>query len=179
MRLERLYRYASRPAIAAERLVRLADGHLLYRLKKRWRDGTKYVVFEPLELMEKLAAFVPPVRFKMVRYHGVLALSASWRRAVFPAPTDQGLPTHPDCPEEKRSSVEQSAIHPRNYSWDELMKRVFSMDVLECPRCKRRMRILCAINPPEAIRRILDCLRQPSHPPPIVPAKFANQSDYF
>ena len=29
---------------------------LLYRLKRRWRDGTTHVIFEPLELIEKLAA---------------------------------------------------------------------------------------------------------------------------
>lgn len=33
------------------------------------------------------------------------------------------------------------------------------------------MRILCAINPPDAIRKILDCLGLPSKPPPIAPAE--------
>jgi len=32
------------------------------------------------------------------------------------------------------------------------------------------MRILCAIHPPEAIRKILDCLGLPSRPPPIASA---------
>lgn len=45
----------------------------LYRLKRRWRDGTSHMIFEPLELVEKLAALVPPPRFNLVRYHGVLA----------------------------------------------------------------------------------------------------------
>jgi hypothetical protein len=33
-----------------------------------------------------------------------------------------------------------------------------------------RMRILCAIHPPDAIRKILDCLGLPSRPPPIAGA---------
>jgi hypothetical protein len=41
---------------------------------------------------------------------------------------------------------------PRNYSWAELMHRVWAIDVLECPRCLGRMRILAAIHPPDAIR---------------------------
>jgi hypothetical protein len=49
------------------------------------------------------------------------------------------------------------------------MKRVFEMDVLKC-ECGERMRILCAINPPEAIVMILGCLGLPSRPPPISPA---------
>jgi hypothetical protein len=40
LRLERLCRYVARPPVATERLSRLADGRLLYRLKHRWRDGT-------------------------------------------------------------------------------------------------------------------------------------------
>ena len=39
--LEKLCRYAARPPVATERLSRLPDGRLLYRLKRRWRDGTK------------------------------------------------------------------------------------------------------------------------------------------
>ena len=42
------------------------------------------------------------------------------------------------------------------------MKRVFSIDVLECPRFGARMRILAAIHPPEAIRKVLGCLGLPS-----------------
>jgi hypothetical protein len=57
---ERLCRYVGRPPVALDRLSTLADGRLKYRLKKRWRDGTKHVIFEPLELIEKLAALVPP-----------------------------------------------------------------------------------------------------------------------
>src|SRR2546428_3687108 len=35
-RLERLLRYAARPAVALERLSRLPDGRLVYRLKRMW-----------------------------------------------------------------------------------------------------------------------------------------------
>jgi hypothetical protein len=49
IRLERLCRYVGRPLIALDRLSLLADGRLKYRLKRRWRDGTTHVIFEPLE----------------------------------------------------------------------------------------------------------------------------------
>ena len=48
---------------AIHRLYR--DFRLLYRLKRPWRNGTTHVVFEPLELIEKLAALVPPPRFNL------------------------------------------------------------------------------------------------------------------
>ena len=62
------------------------------------------------------------------------------------------------------------ACRPRNYCWAELMKRVFSPDVLKCARCDGRMRIIAAIHSAEAIRKILDCLGIPSRAPPLARA---------
>jgi hypothetical protein len=50
------------------------------------------------------------------------------------------------------------------------MRRVFAIDVLECPRCGARMRILAAIHSPKATRAILECLELPSRAPPVAPA---------
>ena len=184
MRLERLCRYAGRPPVAAERLSVLPDGRLLYRLKRRWRDGTTHMIFEPLELIEKLAALVPPPRFNLIRYSGVLAPSASWRSLIIPLgpKSVDCFSSHPGCLDDKHSdsATEQSqnilSCRPRRYAWAELLKRVFSVDVLKCDRCGARMRILCAINPPGAIQKILDCLGLPSKPPPISPAALGRDS---
>ncbi|MDH3438798.1 MAG: transposase [Betaproteobacteria bacterium] len=85
-RLERLCRYTARPPLATERLSLLPDGRLSYQLKRRWRDGTTHMLFEPLELIARLAPLVPPPRFHRLRYHGVLAPAAGWRSQVVPAP---------------------------------------------------------------------------------------------
>lgn len=66
-RLERLVRYTARPPLATERLERLADGRLRYRLRHPWRDGTTQVVLEPPQLMRRLAALIPPPRQHQVR----------------------------------------------------------------------------------------------------------------
>ena len=47
-----------------------------------------------------------------------------------------------------------------------LMRRVFALDVLECPRCGGRMRILAAIDQPEVIRAILTCRGLAARAPP-------------
>jgi hypothetical protein len=105
-RLERLCRYGARPAIATERLSRLEDDRLLYRLKHRWRDGTTHVVFTPQELVEKLAALIPPPRFHLVRYHGVLGPCASGRDRIVPAEEGARLPQSP-------SNLESASTPPR------------------------------------------------------------------
>jgi hypothetical protein len=72
-RVERLCRYLARPPIAQERLVEIVGGKLRYELKKAWRDGTRFVVFEPHELLARVCAMIPPPRFHMIRFHRVLA----------------------------------------------------------------------------------------------------------
>jgi hypothetical protein len=55
-------------------------------------------------------------------------------------------------------------------AWADLLRRVFAVDVLECPSCGGRMRLLAAIQPPDATEAILDCLGLPSRAPPTAPA---------
>jgi len=83
-RLERLIRYCARPPVAVERLEGLPDGRVLYRLKRPWRNGATHVVFQPQELLEKLAALVPAPRAHSVRYSGVFAPAAVWRPLIVP-----------------------------------------------------------------------------------------------
>ncbi len=165
-RLERLCRYAGRPPVATERLSLLADGRVSYGLKHAWRDGTTHVLFEPLELVEKLAALVPPPRIHLVRYQGILAPAARSRAQIVPASAASESETlHSGC-----EAARPAFPRVRNYSWAELMRRVFAVDVLECPRCSGKMRVLAAIHAPEAIRAILDCLGLPSRAPPLAAA---------
>jgi hypothetical protein len=178
LRLERLARYAARPPLATERLSLLPDGRLLYRLKRRWLDGTTHVIYEPLELMERLAALVHPPRFNITRFYGIFAPAASLRPRVMISEAEASSPSrHPGC----QSGVEAPATdpaktknkrscQPRNYPWATLMERVFEVDVLVCTRCGGRMRILAAIDSPDAIHKILTCLGLPTRAPPIAPA---------
>jgi len=89
-RLERLCRYALRPAIATERLEELPDGRLKYSLRHPWRDGTSAVVMEPMDFLARLAALVPAPRRHVLRYHGTLAPNAKWRRLILPAAPAKG-----------------------------------------------------------------------------------------
>ena len=82
--LEGLIRYATRPPLAAGRLQITDDEQLTFRLKTPWSDGTTHLLLSPLELIEKLAALVPPPRLNLIRYHGVLAPNASARKEPVP-----------------------------------------------------------------------------------------------
>ena len=61
--------------------------------------------------------------------------------------------------------------------WALLLKRVFMTDVLTCPKCRGRMKILAAITKPDAIRKILDHLGIPSEPPRCTAARPPPQAE--
>jgi hypothetical protein len=61
-RLEHLARYVLRPPVAQDALERTADGRILLKLRRPWHDGTRALLFEPSELIERLAALVPEPR---------------------------------------------------------------------------------------------------------------------
>lgn len=68
-----------RLAVAQDRLRLLDDGRVVLTLKTTWADGTHHLVFEPLELLEKLAAITLRPRINLVLYYGVVAPHARWR----------------------------------------------------------------------------------------------------
>ena len=143
---------------ALERLTESSGGQLLYQFRRPWRDGSTALLVDPLELLERLAALVPPPRRPLLAYHGVLAPHAEWRAAVVPAaPSD----AQPGGPEATRS--------PGRLPWATLLRRVFAIDVLVCPRCAGPRRILGAVTEPHAVQRLLGVLGLAAQPPPRLP----------
>jgi hypothetical protein len=55
-------------------------------------------------------------------------------------------------------------------SWSSLLRRVFALDVLDCPRCHDRLRLIAFISQPDVAKKILDHLGFDSRGPPLSPA---------
>jgi len=169
-------------------------------LKTPWRDGTSHLCFEPLTLIERLAALTPRPRINVVLYHGILAPRAKWRAAAvaYGRADEAGTPDD-DTPivgpaaeaattsAGKPAKVEQrdvagpaaagsgqigpvwglgpvapepgepptSPAPRRRWRWAQLLQRVFAVDVLSCPNCGGRMRVISMIDDPRVVRRIL------------------------
>ncbi len=173
-RLEQLCRYLLRPPVAQERLRLTGDGRIRLEFKSAWHDGTGHLLFEPLELLERLAALTPRPRVNLVLYHGILAPHARWRPRVV---AYEGLPLRPGEPLADSAApllsepLSQAPGKRRYWAWADLMRRAFELDVLACPRCGDHMRLIATIEDPRVIRRILAHLGLPtevpqSRPPP-------------
>jgi hypothetical protein len=253
---ERLCRYGARPPFSLERLRMLSGGRIAYRIKKLGAGRAKHRVMTPLELLARLAALVPPPRYPLVRYHGVLAPHAEWRREIVPRPPTapgaqpcmaaaegkkgscgpeaRGRAAAPRGGESRRRGAHadrasevtgQAAVSGRTASslvvdeharalltggsaaadasgdvtnlapnilsvrhwsrllggllyatsprlrWPELIRRTFDVDVLECPKCHGRIRIVETVAQADAARRILERLGVPVDAPRLARAR--------
>jgi len=125
--------------------------------KAAWRDGTHAVLLDPLDFIGRLCALVPPPRFHMLRYHGVLAAHSSPRAEVVlgresPSPPAQ-LPLFVPADVAPFAPPEPPSRHP----WAWLLRRVFAVDVTTCPvdGCAGRMRLVQLATKPRDIARVL------------------------
>jgi hypothetical protein len=167
-RLERLCRYLLRPPLALERLEQHPSGKLRYSLKKPWSDGSIAVLLEPEDLLSRLCALVPPPRFHMLRYFGVLSSHASRRREVVPN-VGEGAPTATGGGKQLALFQGESLgddVQTRRKPWAWLLRHVFQVDVSTCRACGRSMRLLETATTPQAVARLLVKHGLGPRPPP-------------
>ena len=192
--LERLLRYCARPPFSMERL-RKAGSELVYRCAKQHSEpgsdkrGAKVdeLHLTPLELIDRIAALVPPPRTHRHRYFGVLAPNSPLRAAVTamaaapaqpttaqaeptttsggadgPAPMGSPIAPTPELAPPKRAA---------HYLWAVLIARIYEVFPLLCPICGGQMRIIAFITHSADIRQILEHVGANSEPPRIAPAR--------
>jgi hypothetical protein len=95
---------------------------------------------------------------------GRLAPHAAWRAAIVPADEDAAA-----------AGEGASDSCRRHLAWATLLQRVFEFDVLACPRCGGRLRVLATIEEPSVVHKILTHVGLSTEPvtpraPPPLPA---------
>jgi len=159
--LQRLARYIARPPLAKPRLEERPDGGVRIHFKRPWSDGTEGIDLSVVELVERLAALVPPPRANTVLYHGVLAGRSSLRERVRPR-TPPRTRRGSDCHD--RLSKRPSSTS-RWVPWALLLWRAFEVDSWACPTCDQRMRLRTVVLAPASIG-VLDSLKRSARGPP-------------
>ena len=127
----------------------------------------------------RLAAIVPPPRWHLVRYHGVLAANANERAEVVPGKVRSPTPGGEQLPLPLLSPGAAPEPKPRNAEpsrqpWSWLLMRVFNADVTTCERkgCGGRTRIVEIATERHDISRVLfDLGLGPRGPPRTRPAR--------
>jgi hypothetical protein len=131
-----------------------------------------------------------------LRYHGLFAPNSKHRARVVPGgerkrarrcpvePTTTTTPapeppepptgfhlTPPPSPAVPPPESRQLAGPRYRVPWAELLRKVFALDVMECPRCAGRLELLAFIVDGGVARRILDHLALASRSPPLARAR--------
>ena len=121
------------------------------------------------KFLRRICSLIPPAKQNLVRYFGVLGPAAKLRPLVVPHRNiDLGL----------------AALHlaapsrALGIDWACLLKRVYDIDVFECP-CGGRIRVISVIEDPVVIKKILNHLHLPSEVPTIHPARALPQMEFF
>ena len=91
----------------------------------------------------------------MIRYHGAFAPNAKLRAKIVPALQTTRPPTADETPR---------CTHAGRQSYAFLMKRVFAIDVEQCPRCGERQTKIKFVTTREEIERILQSIGYPNAP---------------
>jgi len=139
----------------------------LLPLPKPGPDGRTQLIVSPLELLERIAALVPPPRQHRHRYFGVLAPNAPLRAAVT-ALAPEALAAQPTPVQTSDGAPHRCAAR---YLWAMLLARIYEAFPLTCPTCGAQMRIVAFITEAPTVQRILDHIGEPARPPPIAPAR--------
>ena len=171
-RLERIAQYALRPPVSQERLEMTDAGQVQLELRRPWADGTTHLLFDPVALLERLAALTPRPRVNLILYHGVLGGRAAWRSLVVQSGTTDGPSTAAESAAADEAHPETAdRRHRRNYLWADLMRRSMGLDVVTCPRCGGRLRLIAVIDDPAVVQRVLRHLGLPTEIPEARPAR--------
>ena len=122
-KLERLRRYVARPALALERLSVTDHGKLRYALKQTYSNGTTHFLFEPLDLLARLAAPVPRPRVNQTRYHGVFTPNNTLRARIVPGKPRKNRNTKAAASNLTNRSSEQQPAELTQLTWAQRLKR--------------------------------------------------------
>ncbi len=155
----RLARYCARHPVALSRLAYRADsGTVTYQSDKASGPTAGAETVDALEFLARVVSHIPNKGQVLQRYYGWYAnRTRGIRRKAGP---------HEQPP--VVAVVEAEAVPPALADvlrrWAELLRRIFAVDPLRCPRCGHAMRVVAFITQPHVIDRILTHRRR--HAPP-------------
>ena len=158
-RLERLARYATRVPLAVGAMHERADGQIEVETPPDPRTGATRLVLTRLDFIHAVCQQIPDRGQHQVRYYGAYAnrLRASLREAFEARGEDVPRPSPGEAvaAPEGTPTPEDEATAIRRASWARLMRKVFEVDPLRCPRCGDTMEVVAWITEPKVVARIL------------------------
>ena len=149
----RLARYCARNPIALGRMeYDEQHGAVTYHSDKPTGPTAGSETSDALEFLAKLTSHIPNKGQVLQRYYGwYSSRQRGTRQKASEGDEQQAFET---------VEAEPEAIRNAKRRWAELLRRIFEVDPLACPRCGHEMHIVAFITEPKTIDRILEHLRR-------------------
>jgi hypothetical protein len=154
------------------------DGDVVVALRRPWADGTTHLALAPTAFLARLAVLVPRPHVNLVLYDGVLAPRAAWRREIVPRAAPSVPAAEVEAANGATPAAEGARRSARGWQWAALMQRVFALDVLACPRCGGRLRLIALLDASAVTARILRHLGLPDTVPAPCPSRAPPLDDW-
>jgi hypothetical protein len=136
-----------------------------YRRKTRDGQPGEVELLDPLDFLARVIAHVPQPRLHTVRYVGHYSNRSRGRRSNGRAAKLETTPAR-DEPDDLTTAERRA----RRRAWAQLLRRVYEISPLTCPKCGAAMKIISVILDPAVIKTILDHIRKKKEagprPPP-------------
>lgn len=158
--LERLARYLARPPLAAAQVKIVPGGRVRVETPPHPRTGKTELLLEPFDFVHAVVSQVPDRGQHMVRYYGVYSCRArkKWREKIGCAEAKSAagrLRLEWALPRERGAGRMPAASNSNRASWARLLKKIFEIDPLLCPRCHVPLQLVSVITEPKVVDRIL------------------------
>jgi hypothetical protein len=138
---ERIGKYMVRPILALDRLSFLErEGRVGYR---HGDDGAELERMDDLELIARVTSHIPDKGQVMVRYYGLYANAHRGKvRKAGRVPIVPGL-------------IEEAPPPLTSKGWAEMIRKVYEVDPMICPRCGGKMRVVAFLTEHAVVDRII------------------------
>jgi len=170
--LERLARYMTRAPVALSKVFPQKDGRVKLLTPRDPKTGQDSRLFDPLDWVHAITTQIPDPRQHMVRYQGAYANRV---RRLYRAQERTEVGEQRGAGEEPRRASEPEAddvpewVTQRRRSWARLLRRIYEVDPLVCPRCGEEMKVVAVITDPVVVDRILAHRREKKIESPFEP----------
>jgi hypothetical protein len=122
------------------------------------KNKKNFAIYDSEAFIAALAQHIPDRSFQMVRYYGFYSnKSRGLREKDRKREKKERITNHTDALE----LIDISRHFPKkilSLTWRNCIKKIYGIDLLECPRCGAEMRIVSFITEYAVIKKILDHL---------------------
>jgi hypothetical protein len=155
--IERVAQYMLRNPFALSKMTYNEKTQtVIYRSKQDYHSKCNFKVFSAEDFIAAITQHIPAHGFQNVRYYGWYSNKARGQRRK----QELAVVTE-DAPPAGTDVIDVSDYQPKKHAskkWRELIKKVWEVDPMLCPKCGKAMKVIALIDEPGVIFDILSYL---------------------